>query len=202
MIRSLSIVMAQRLAITQTAWHEFATWFGYSSTPYPEKPSAFTYDDMTSHLLGAKIAGLALHDTAHDYDTAVTYYLKRELDRLGAVPPDQTLKALHLVENNWWRHGFVIKRQLDIGGTDGVIQPWIVPGYPDGRTEAGFPSSIPSLKNVAGHDMTGMEQLEIDPHMAVWLLMRRVLPGTPRRCHPARDFPLLMQYICQQEGRP
>ncbi|MES2438349.1 MAG: DUF4056 domain-containing protein [Verrucomicrobiota bacterium] len=198
----LSIRLAQRLAITQTTWHELATWFGYSSTSYPERPSALTYDDMTSHLLGAKVAGLALHDPAHDYNTAVTHFLKRELDRLGAVPPDQTLKALGMVENQWWSNGFVIRRQLDIGEKDGTIRPWIVPGYPDGGTAAGFPFVMPSLKEVAGHDMSRFEHVEIEPRMRAWGLMRKMLPGSPARCDPARDFPLLMRYIRLDEGSP
>ncbi len=199
-IDELSIRLAQSLAVTQTAWHEIATWFGYSSTMYPEKPSALTYDDMTSHLLGAKIAGLALHDRTHDFNTAVTYHLKRELDQLGAVPPEQTLKALGMVENKWWRNGFVIKRQLDLGESRGAIMPWIVPGYPDGNTAAGVAFPVPSLKDVAGQDMSRFAQVDFDPQMRAWSQMRRILPGNPSRCQPARDFPLLMQFIRQVEA--
>ncbi|MES2661463.1 MAG: DUF4056 domain-containing protein [Verrucomicrobiota bacterium] len=194
-VGALSIRLAQRLAIIQTEWHEIATWFGYSCTLYPEKPSAFTYDDMTSHLLGSKIAGLALHDGTHDFNSAVTYYLKRELDRLGAVPPDQTLKAVAMVKNKWWKNGFVIRRQFDIGERNGLIEPWIVPGFPNGRTEATHPFSIPSLKDVAGMDMSGIERVEVDPHLGVWSSMRKVLPGNPRVCRPTEDFPVLMRYI-------
>lgn len=197
----LSIRMAQRLAITQTAWHEIATWFGYSATLYPEKPSAFTYDDMTSHLLGAKVAGLALHDRSRDYNTALTWHLKRELDRLGPVSPEQTLKALGMVENQWWSHGFVTKRMLDLGEKNGVIQPWIVPGYPAGKTAAGVPFVIPTLKDVAGQDLSGFEQVDFAPNILQWLRMRRILPGNPSRCQPARDFPLLLQYIRQHEPK-
>lgn len=197
--RELSIRLAQRLAITQTAWHEIATWFGYSCTPYPEKPSAFTYDDMTSHVLGANVAGLALHDSSRDFNAAVTWYLKQELDRLGAVPPDQTLRALAMVENRWWRNGLVIKRQLDIGEGDGKIQPWIAPGYPDGRTAAGVPFILPSLKDVAGLDMSGFAEVEMEPRIPQWASMRHLIPGDPQLCHPATDFPILMRYIRAHE---
>lgn len=196
-IDELSLRLAQRLAITQTAWHEIATWFGYSCSPYPERPSALTYDDMTSHVLGAKIAGLALRQGSGNFNSAVTYYLKRELDQLGAVSPEQTMKALGMVENQWWRGGFVIKRQIDIGES-GRIDPWLVPGYPGGGT-AGAPFVIPSLKDVAGRDMSGFEQVEIDPNMGVWAGMRRVLPGNPERCQPEMHFPLLMRCIRQYE---
>lgn len=200
-IDELSIRMAQRLAVTQTAWHEIATWFGYSATLYPEKPSALTYDDMTSHLLGAKVAGLALRDRSRDYNTAVTWYLKQELGRLGPVSPEQTLRALDMVENKWWANGFVTKRMLNLGEKTGAIQPWIVPGYPDGQTATGVPFVIPTLKDVAGQDMSGFEQVDFAPNILQWGQMRRILPGNPSRCQPARDFPLLLQYIRQYDPK-
>jgi hypothetical protein len=199
-IDELSIRLAQRLAITQSEWHEIATWFGFSNTMYPEKPSALTYDDMTSHVLGATVAGMALRDTSRDYNTAVTHHLKRELDRLGPVSPDQTLKALGMVENKWWRNGVVIKRQLDIGEGDGTLAPWIVPGYPGGGTATGIPFAIPSLKDVVGLNLSGFEQVEINPRIGAWSAMRRVLPGNPDRCRPAEHFPLLLRHIRRQEG--
>lgn len=199
-IDELSIRLAQRLAITQSEWHEFATWFGFSHTLYPEKPSALTYDDMTSHVLGATVAGLALRDTSRDYNTAVTYHLERELDRLEPVSPEQTLKALGMMENKWWRNGIVIKRQLDIGERDGIIEPWIVPGFPDGGTATGIPFAIPSLNDVAGLNLSGFEQVEINPRIGTWPAMRRVLPGNPDRCLPAEHFPLLLRHIRRQEG--
>ena len=115
LIRELSIRLAQRLAITQCEWHEIATWFGYSSTFYPEKPSAFTYDDMTSHLLGAEIGGLALRDRQQGFDAAVTFYLKREMDRLGAVSPTETNRAIDMVQRQvveeWIRDPVSIRHQ-------------------------------------------------------------------------------------------
>ncbi len=197
-IDDLSIRLAQRLAITQTEWHEIATWFGYSSTTYPEKPSALTYDDMPSHVLGANIAGMALRQNPADFNAGMTYYLKRELDRLGAVTPEQTLRALGMVEGKWWKNGFVVRRMLDIGEGDGVIEPWIVPGYPDGGTAAAVPFVMPTLTYTAGIGF----RLEIEPHMKAWSLMRRVLPGNPDRCEPEKHFPLLMRYIRQQESNP
>ena len=194
-IAVLSIRLAQRLAITQSVWHEFATGFGYSSTPYPEQPSAFTYDDMTSHLLGAKVAGLALQDSANGFDAPATHYLKRELDRLGAVSPEQTLRALGMVKGSWWKNGTVTRRQFDIGEQGGVIEPMIVPGFPDGRTENGYPFAIPSLRNVAGMDMSGFERVEIVPHMAAWDAMRKLLPGSPDVCRPEEHFPILLRHL-------
>ncbi len=196
----LAIVLAQRLAIMQTNWHEIATWFGYQSTPLPEKASAFSYDDTTSHILGAQIAGLALRDPRRDYDEAVTFYLRGELARLGAVKPEQTIQAIRGVEGRWWKSGRVTQRQLDIGENDGVVMPWIVPGFPDGATAQGLPFAIPLLNDVAGVDMRGFEMVEIDPRLRVWSRMRKVLPSKPQRCIPEDHFPLLMAYIREAEG--
>ena len=38
-------------------WHELTTWYGWASTPFSERPSAFSPEDLYSNLMGAKIAG-------------------------------------------------------------------------------------------------------------------------------------------------
>lgn len=198
----LSIRLAQRLAIIQTEWHEIATWFGYSSTPFPEKQSAFTYDDPVSHVVGARVAGMALRQGSGNYNASVTWFLKKELDRLGAVSPPETERAIRLVKDKWWHNGQMLHRQLDIGSTDGEVRPWIVPGYPDGNTATGEVFKVPTLDHVAGQDFRNFAQVEIEPGLDAWKNMRRVLPANPDRCLPSRDFPILMAYIKQVEDMP
>ena len=106
---------------------------------------------------------------------------------------------MRMVEGNWWRNGKVIKRQIDIGEGDGIVEPWIVPGF-DRRSDRPHPFVIPSLKSVAGYDFSNFEQIEIDPRMGAWGRMRKVLPGKPRRCDPEAHFPILVQHIRRAEG--
>lgn len=200
LIDALSIRLAQRLAITQTHWHEIATWFGYSATFLPEKASAFTYDDTTSHILGARVAGMAMRDTQRHYNDAMTWHLDAEMRRLGAVSQAMTRRAVRMVEGDWWRGGRVVRRQVDIGLDDGAVDPWIVPGFPDGRTAAGFAFEIPSLADVAGRDLSGCLHIEIDPKISAWGRMRRLLPGSPATCDPQVHFPLLIEHIRQVEA--
>ncbi len=194
-IDELAIRLAQRLAITQTTWHEIATWYGYSSTPISEAGSAFTYDDTPSHVLGAIVAGMALRDRDRSYDEAVTHHLKRELDRLGAVKPAQTRQAVDAVKGEWWANGRVTKRHLDIGAGDGVVDAWLVPGFASRRVGRAERFEIPSLRHVAGMDLRGFEELTIEPRMAAWARMRSDFPDKPDRCNPAIHFPLLMAKI-------
>ncbi|RYD21721.1 MAG: DUF4056 domain-containing protein [Verrucomicrobiaceae bacterium] len=198
----LSVRLAQRLAIVQTEWHEIATWYGYSSTPFPEKQSAFTYDDPVSHMVGTKVAGMALRKGSGNYDASVTWFLKQELDRLGAVSPAETERAIAVVKDKWWHNGQMLHRQLDIGSTDGEVRPWIVPGFPNGKTMAGEVFRVPTLDPVSGQDFRNFAQVEIDPGLSAWRNMRRVLPGNPDRCRPAEHFPILMAHIRQAEEMP
>ncbi len=69
-----------------------------------------------------------------------------------------------------------LKRQLDIGATNGAIAPWLVPG------------------------LSGLDSVEINPRIVAWSAMRRVLPGNPERCRPAEHFPLLLRHIRVQAG--
>ncbi len=202
LIDEYSIRLAQRMAITQTLWHEIMTWFGYSSIPMiSEKRSAFTYDDTTSHILGAQVAGLALHDKSTDYDAAITKYLHQELRRLGAVSPDETLRAIAAVEGQWWRNSRVIRRQLDIGEDDGAVTPWIIPASSTTKDAKAQPFVIPSLENVLGRDMRSVAQVQIIPRVSAWDRMRRLLPDQPLRVDPEKHFPILVNYIREHDSR-
>ena len=90
--------------------------------------------------------------------------------------------------------------QFDISQDDGSVDPWIVPGFPDGRTMDGFRFERPSLRDVEGRDLSHFEQLEIEPRLSVWSAMRRLLPDDPDVCRPTEDFPILMRHIRQKDG--
>ena len=87
-------------------WHEITTWYGWSSTPFPERPSAFSPEDIYSNLLGAKIAGAVIraHSPAREfaYDHAVTALLQDALTKLGPLPPAGTRRAFQYVDGIWW----------------------------------------------------------------------------------------------------
>jgi len=82
-----AVNLSQYLIFTAATWHEILTWFGHRYlSPFPEFPSAFSWEDSYSNLLGTHLAGQVLHEGPQDYDRRFTHTLKAELRRLQIQP--------------------------------------------------------------------------------------------------------------------
>jgi hypothetical protein len=129
--RKISIEMGGYFAYCASTWHEILTWFGYKcSGLYSEYPSAFSWEDCFSNLLGCRIAMQALNDYSNDYNQAVTTELKRELEYLGITSDKIAKKATAKVRGDWFSGDMLFfvkmkKRNFDIG-LDGYITPWTI----------------------------------------------------------------------------
>ena len=100
--RELSIGLGQYFAFTGLTWHEIVTWFGYRPVAlYPEFPSAFSWEDSYSNLMGTHIAGLALGDAQREYDEAVTVILEQEINKLGPRSKRTAMAAAKAVRGKW-----------------------------------------------------------------------------------------------------
>ncbi len=163
----VAIELGQYLGFAISAWHEIITWFGYRNIPlYPEFPSAFSWEDSFSDLLGSHLGAAALRDTVRPFDIAMTLALKNELEMLGAQPKNIAAKAARQVECNWYSDGFLFlvqmnKRNLDLGVDDGHITPWIVrdlDACPGAEPRA---YAVPSLSGLCELGFTA--KVEIEP---------------------------------------
>jgi len=181
--RDVSIKLGQYCAFTALTWHEILTWFGYSSLPwYPEFPSAFSWEDTFSNLLGTRLAVEALLSTRHSYDEALTLALDRELERLGVQSKD------------------IKKRNLDTGLDDGFVTPWIVPLLPEceGVEPQAYP--VPNLRLLEMHGFSVKLEIEPREHLQKGVIRRIVYPDREqrrKRIEPAVHFPIIMEYIRQ-----
>jgi len=101
--REISIGLGQYLAFTATTWHEIITWFGYKCIGFfPEFPSAFSWEDSFSNLLGTHIAGQALRDTEHRFDEAMTLAIDQELEKLGVQSRHTAISASESARGEWF----------------------------------------------------------------------------------------------------
>lgn len=130
-IDEVALRTGQRLAYLIQTWHEIATWHGHRiSIIIPEEVSAFTYDDVMSHVVGVLVAERAIRSGTEDYDEAVTAALAETLRDLGVVDSDGVRRATRLVHEDWW-HGRMAGRNVDVGLDDGHVTPWLVPALAD-----------------------------------------------------------------------
>ena len=196
----LSLRLGERIAYVLMNWHETASWFGDHTFLFDESPSAFTWDDVMSHVIGVRVAELALCSEGWTFDQAVTYYLADQLRTLGAVGPEQTQQAVDAVEGRWWAHGGPLKRQLDLGFESGTVTPWLVGGLPvGGDATAGpiagpiaTPIAVPAVWTAAGRKLSAFCRVRIDPRCAAADRMRDSLPGRPEWFDVDTDLPIVM----------
>jgi hypothetical protein len=105
-VREVVTRLAEWLDFQASIWHEIATWYGWSSTPFPERPSAFSPEDLYSNLVGAKIASTVIRRHAAsseiEYNREVTVLLRDALLKLGPLPPAASRRAFDYVDGIWW----------------------------------------------------------------------------------------------------
>ena len=197
LIGELSIRLGQHLSELATAWHEIISFYGYNSTIFlSEKPSAFTYDDMVSHMLGVKVAAMAMRDTGRDYDTAVTYYLNAELTRLRTVSAAEATQAMFAVQGLWWKTGAgAIKRDLRYAVSGEAIVPWLVRGLafcPDAHPS---PFALDDLKTVMGRNFAGFVDFAIEPNVPAAKPIMAMFSPPPEMIRPAGHFPTIIAHV-------
>ncbi len=131
-MREVATGLAEWLDFQASIWHEIATWYGWSSTRFSERPSAFSPEDLYSNLVGLKIAGVAVRrhqaTSEQEYNRSVTALLKDALTKLGPLPQDASRRAFEYVDGIWWDstkripdNQLVRHRNFNIGPK---VSPW------------------------------------------------------------------------------
>jgi len=130
--REVITSLAEWLDFQASIWHEIATWYGWSSTRFAERPSAFSPEDAYSNLIGAKLAGTLIRRQAAsselEYNRELTVLLRDALVKLGPLPQPATRRALEYVDGIWWdstkrvpNNELVRHRNFNIGPR---LYPW------------------------------------------------------------------------------
>lgn len=200
--------LGQYFAFAGATWHEMLTWFGFKSTGlYSEFPSAFSWEDSYSNLLGTHLAGLALADPNRSYDEAMTVLLDRELHALQVQPGSTAWQAAEAVRDWWYVGNFffcdMVKRNFDIGTDDGFITPWLVPDITPCQQQQPKAYPVPDLAFTKQYGFS--VRLEIEPREwekdKILRAVYRDSAGLHKRLEPALHFGPLIEYIRAQAIR-
>jgi hypothetical protein len=204
----VSVGLGRYLAFTAVTWHEIITWFGFKSKGLePEYPSAFTWEETFSNLFGTHIAMLALKDTEHSYNEAVTLAFDSELRALDAQPGHVSRHAAESVRGPWFTGDFywiaMKKRNLDLGLDDGFVTPLLIPSVCECEGAKAKPYPVPSLEFLSEYGFS--IKFEIEPN--IWeanaILDIAYSDGQQRkkRVEPVVHFPPIMDYIREDAVR-
>jgi hypothetical protein len=198
-----AIKLGQYLAFTSTTWHEIMTWFGYKCVGvFPEYPSAFSWEDSFSNLLGTYVAAQAFYDSHHKFDEAITLAIERELENLAVQPAQAAKEATAKVRGKWFS-GHVLflvsmkKRNFDIGIDDGYVTPTLVPSVCQCTGAIAKPYPVPTLDCLSQYGFS--VKLEIEPReMEKKKVLKIAYPNAKRRgkrIEPAIHFARIMDHI-------
>ena len=197
MADELALEMSQYFTFTMTTWHEVLTWFGYKCMAFlPEQPSAFSWEDIYSNLVGIRIGAQALRDEDHSYNVAVTIAIKKELQDLQ-VQSHRTARNASEKMRGIWFDGLVLvdmrERNFDIGLDDGFVTPTLVPGVCENAQPKSYP--VPTLDKFNEYGFT--MDLEVEPkEFERGKVLRIIYPnGQGKRIKPAKHIPVVLDYI-------
>ncbi len=201
--REVAMATGPYLCYTMTTWHEILTWFGFRCIGVAtEFPSAFSWEDSYSNLLGTVVAARALRDTQHDYDKAIEIALDEEMKKLGIQPASVAKKASQRVKGDWFTGSVLFfvdikKRNFDVGLDDGTVTPTLLPGVTECPNAEPLSYPVPTLDALTRHGFT----LKIQTRSREWerdkIFMVLFGDRHDRQIDPAVHIPRLIQYARQ-----
>jgi hypothetical protein len=202
--RDVALAVGPYLTFTMTTWHEMLTWYGFKCIgPFPEFPSAFSWEDSYSNLLGTIIAVRALEDAQHKYNQAVKIAIDEEMQKLGIQPARVAKQASESVRGKWFTGNVIFhvemkKRNFDIGLEDGYITPTLVPNVSACPGAEPLPYPVPTLDVLSKYGFSA--KLEIEPHEWEREKILQIVYGNKpgKRIIPEEHFALIMNNIRRQ----
>jgi hypothetical protein len=192
--KEVSIELGAYLTYYMVTWHEILTWYGFHTVGFlPEFPSAFSWEDNYSNLLGTRIATEALKQNKMSYDDAMTVLIKKEFENLGVVSAKTSRYASEKMRGKWFTgiaQPDIMERNMDIGLANGRITPTLVPGIcPDAEPQS-YP--VPSL--YLFHKYGFKMELQVEPR--TWekhkILKLFYGNGKGNRVNLPQDLPIII----------
>ncbi len=201
-----AVELGQYLIFTAATWHEILTWFGHRYlSPFPEFPSAFSWEDTFSNLLGTHLAGQVLHESRQNFDRRFTLALQVEMRQLQIQSQAIAKDAAESVKGHWYRGRIpgLVKmkcRNLDVGLIDGTVSPVRIASVRPCRAVPALAYPVPSLAPLQ-NDGFVIRTTIVPREWIKGRILRIVYPERKKRAKhidPVRHFPLIMDNIRQE----
>ena len=157
-----ALELASYFTFMMVSWHEVLTFFGFKTMGVvSEFPSAFSWEDNYSNLLGVRLGAAAIRD-GRDFDAAMTAHLEAELRRLGIQSAQTARQAAEAVRGQWYEGHLIVNmliRHTHIGLDDGTITPLLVPDVCEQTQPQTYPA--PTLETAGRYGFT--VNLKVEP---------------------------------------
>jgi hypothetical protein len=194
--RQAAVIIGPAVGYHSTLWHEMLTWKGTRfALIEPEHESAFSWDDLYSNAVGAKLAAEAVSSGANDvgsYNQAMTKLIDEEMTRLQMVSRDDAKRITETVRGKWYTGGKLLKRNMDAGFDDGKISPSIIPGFTEEP-----PIDIP-LFTFDGLEEHGIKATYTISSVYFENATLKQMAGVNSDVEPLKHFPIIMPKLEQE----
>ncbi|MFA5554042.1 MAG: DUF4056 domain-containing protein [Phycisphaerae bacterium] len=199
----IAVRLGEYFGYTAGTWHEILTWYGYKSKMvFSEFPSAFSWEDTFSNLLGCNIGAYALRDTDLSYEDSVRYTIDKAIQELDPQSAEVAKDAAEKVRGLWFTGNIppfvnMLKRNFDTGLGDGFVTPMLVDAVCPCQNAAAKSYPVPNLDFLAekGFKM----KLQIEPNVWEEQKILKVVSDNANRLRkyiePERDFAVIMNHI-------
>jgi hypothetical protein len=199
----ISLNIGQYLAYTSTTWHEIITWYGYKCILFfPEFPSAFSWEDCYSNLLGTYLATNVLKENPSNYNKSLTKSIDQELELLGIQTSQVAKKAARDVHGKWYDGAVLFmvsmkKRHFDIGLENGYVTPLIIPYVTDCKNTTPRAYPIPTLKMLEHYGFNVRVRIKLQE----WERQKILAAAYPKNSRgkkyiePEKHFPQILKII-------
>ena len=203
-LREVVTQLAEWLDFQASIWHEIATWYKWSSTPFSEQPSAFSPEDLYSNLVGAKIAAIIIRrqeaSSEIEYNRAVTAVLKDALGKLGPLPKEATRRAFAYVDGIWWDstkrvpdNQLMRHRNFNVGPT---LSPWKLA---DAQLSPSLVADRAEFDQACHNDWSPLRLTVVDRLMKVPFRNMATLEIQPGEVLLQNGFPLTGKVVTQAD---
>jgi hypothetical protein len=204
--RTVAISIGQYLAFTAMTWHEILTWFGYRPKGLGNDfPSAFSWEDTYSNLLGTRVAASALRNAECDFSEAVTMALQSELNALAPQSGERAEQLTQQLRGLWFRKKYlfiteITKRNLDLGADDGKVTPSLIAEASDCEGARARSLPVPTLGSLTERGFS--IEVEIKPREweqdQIWIIVEGKGGERGQKLDPTEAFPPIMAHIAEE----
>ncbi|AQT68435.1 hypothetical protein STSP2_01599 [Anaerohalosphaera lusitana] len=196
----IALDLGQYLTFTMVTWHEVLTWFNFKGMGVlPEFPSAFSWEDSYSNLLGTRISAAAIKADESHFDKAVTLELEKEMEHLGIKSRKFARQAAAKMRGEWYVGAVLVdmrERNMDIGLDDGYVTPTLVPGVCENAQPLSYPA--PTLDSLTRNGFA--IDLEVQSNIMEMGRILKVVKQNPEtgRIDLITQLPVMMRHIEQE----
>lgn len=193
-IKEISLEAAPYLAMNAMTWHEILTWFGTRFLGFePEFNSAFSWEDVYSNLMGAKLGVLAMQGDVNGFDKAMTILIYKTLKEMDVRPRSVAIAASKSVEGKWYTGSLMPDmkmRNFDIG-LDGSITPLLIDNVPGCENCEPMTLAMPKLRTLKDYGFTMTH--EIKPNVFEQDKIFRAAGSY--KIFPEKHYPILLDFM-------